>query len=82
MAQVLRFCLRLQLDLCQLLQDGRGWVTAVGDNNQQIMTFAQAVPDIFHLFSRLFDARQHTLTINYRWGSPCLFRSAAVVVSL
>lgn len=70
----------LQLQLVFLLQQGRGWITAVGDPAQRIMSFSHAVPAIFEAVRRRYGpALQETqLSLNYRcsWWQrvPCLRR--------
>lgn len=61
--------LPLQVDLINLLQGGRGQLTAVGDDDQSIMSFLHAVPSVFGDLRRAYPSLQEVaLAANYRCG--------------
>ena len=68
-----------QLDMVGLLAAGTGRVTAVGDDDQRIMSFSAALPDIFPAFRRMHGAalREAHLSLNYRRGRGSCQRGTA-----
>jgi superfamily I DNA/RNA helicase len=65
---------RVQYELVRRIFQGSGLtVTAVGDNKQQIMRWANAMVDPFSVFEADFGARRTPLSNNYR-SSPELVR--------
>ena len=64
----------VQFDLVRTIYLGsETGVTAVGDNKQQIMRWANAMADPFGAFERVFEAQRTPLLSNYR-SSPALVR--------
>lgn len=57
----------LQYKLIKIaFKDTKSIITAVGDNKQQIMCWAGAIPEIFQRFERDFNGNKNYLWINYR----------------
>ena len=65
-------CDENQLEFIKVLKDTETKVFAVGDPNQIIYTWRGSKRNIFSEFKKEYDAKEHTLPVNYRSSSTIL----------